>query len=169
MSANSASCYKVITNVCETGHICTANAKYILGELLFLQVYRRLCKPVKNINRNSVTDVRKSGAGRFPPTFCHLSNSATSLHYLQILLSMFHYFPRGPELWRATANWRNWQAPSRLRRNMNCLIWKHERNNSGNSLTRSVRGVEGKVEVEQEKIGAKKQCKRKIGTKRESK
>jgi hypothetical protein len=56
-----------------------------------LQIYRRLCTPVKNISRNSVTDVRKSGVGRFPPASCHLSNSATSLHYLQILLSMFHY------------------------------------------------------------------------------
>jgi hypothetical protein len=32
-----------------------------------------------------------------------------------------------------------------------------------------VRGVEEKVEVEKEKIGVKKQCKRKMGTKRRSK
>jgi hypothetical protein len=33
----------------------------------------------------------------------------------------------------------------------------------------SVRGVEGGGEVDKEKIGVKKQCKRKIGTKRKSK
>jgi len=165
VNANSSSCYKVITNMCETGHICTANVKIYFRKLIvFGSIWTSL-----HTSRNRVIDVRKSGVGRFPSAFCHLSNSATSLHYLQILLSMFHYFPRGPELWRVTANWRNWQAPSRLRKNVNCLIWKHERNNSGNRLTQSVRGVEGESEVEKEEIGTKNQCKRKICTKRKSK
>jgi hypothetical protein len=72
--------------------------------MVFPSISTSLHTSKKNISRNSVIDVRKRGVGRFPPVFCHLSNSATSLHYLQILLSMFHYFPRGPELWRTTAN-----------------------------------------------------------------
>jgi hypothetical protein len=49
VSAISPSCYKVTTNVCETGHICTANVKFILGNSLFFQAFRRLCTPVKNV------------------------------------------------------------------------------------------------------------------------
>jgi hypothetical protein len=56
-----------------------------------------------------------------------------------------------------------------LWRNVNCLVWKHERSSGTNSLTHSLRGVEEGGNIDKEKIRTKKQHKRKIGTKRKRK
>ena len=97
VSANSPSCYKVITNVCETGHICTANVKSILGNWVFFQAFRRLCTPVKKkILVVIVWLTSEKGAWDvFPPSVLSLvkfSNKFTLFTNIVVYVSLF---PKG--------------------------------------------------------------------------